>query len=80
MESRFEIEARRYVEKLHRTFVISQIADERLFETVTDLLLAQANQNERGVNIYTLRLRSILRDCRRKTALRSPISVKRADC
>lgn len=59
----FEKRARTHVNKLKLEYVIDLVTAERLEEIFVYLYLSQVSRNQRGVNIQTEKLKSILHNC-----------------
>jgi hypothetical protein len=58
-----EIKAQKCVNQLREDFVIDILTAERLHDIFVYLLLAQANKNQRGVDMQQAALRNVLRNC-----------------
>lgn len=64
-DNAFERRARIDINKLKEKYVIDIITAERLEEILVYLYLSQNSKNQRGVQIQTDKLKSVLQNCRR---------------
>lgn len=69
-----EIKAQERVNQLQQEFIINQITAERLHEIHVFLFLAEANKNQRGIDIQQAAMQSVLRNCSIQNRLMSPVS------
>ena len=61
----FEKRAKADIEKLKQKYVIDLITAERLQEIFIYLYLSQGSKNQRGINLHTEKLKSVLHNCRK---------------
>ena len=60
-----EKQVRKDINKLKENFVIDLIAAERLKEIFIYLYLSKGSRNQRGINLQTEKLKSVLHNCPR---------------
>lgn len=59
----FEKRAQAEINKLKQKYVIDLITAARIQEILVYLYLSQASRNQRGINIQTEKLKSVLHNC-----------------
>ena len=75
-----ERRAQRDINKLKQSYVIDLIAAEKIKDILVYLYLSQGSKNQRGIDLQTEKLKSVLHNCSKKAAPAFSASSQKSVC